>query len=346
MRWIKSIFFAIHVLGWILIFLFFNWMFHGERVPNPVSTAGILTLMSLPIFYSHFILLTRYFNRRKIGIYVTGLIITLLVSPFLFLGGFKIDTEKWSTLPFDYFLLLGLTFLMVILSWVARTTENWFINFLKRETLEKQKMRAELAYLKSQINPHFLFNTLNNIHTLAYKQSPSTPDAIMRLSSLMRYMLYESNADTVSLNREIDYLHDYINLQQLRYKQGPVVDIKIVGNTDSCNIAPLLFIHLVENAYKHSHAQLDVGDIKVRIEIKDNSLSFSIQNPVGNKKLNAIHEAGGIGLANVQKRLQLLYPDQHHFEINRSEAFFNVVLKIHHHHLSDHETKVNMLYSG
>lgn len=340
MNRIKKIFSAIHLFGWLLIYLFFNWMEYGESVPNPLYTSGIVTLVCIPIFYGHFIILTRYFNRRKFGIYLIGLITIFLVSPFLFLAALRIEIENWQiftipppSVPF----LLALTLLIVILSWIARTTENWFINTLKREALEKQAMRAELAYLKSQINPHFLFNTLNNIHTLAYKQSPSTPEAIMRLSSMMRYMIYESNANTVALNREIEYLQDFISLQQLRYKKAPIVDFEIIGDTEPCNIAPLLFIHLLENSYRHSHTQLDVGDIKVRIEIKENSLIFSIHNPVGKKKLKAIHEPGGIGLFNVKKRLELLYPDQHTFEVNSSEEFFKVVLKIHRLQIQHHE---------
>ena len=142
-------------------------------------------------------------------------------------------------------------------------------------------MEAELYYLKSQINPHFLFNTLNNIHTLVYKQAPAAPDAVMQLASLMRYMIYESNAPTVPLTREMEYLQDYVSLQQLRYKQSPVVDLKIEGETEACHIAPLLFIHLLENAYKHSPARLDPGDLKVRVEVNEDILTFSVQNPVG-----------------------------------------------------------------
>ncbi len=140
---------------------------------------------------------------------------------------------------------------------------------MKKEQLEKQAVESELDYLKSQINPHFLFNTLNNIYTLVYKQAPSAPEAVLQMASLMRYMIYESNAPTVPLTREMEYLQDYVSLQQLRYKQSPVVDLKIEGETEACHIAPLLFIHLLENAYKHSPARLNPGDIKVRVEVKE-----------------------------------------------------------------------------
>ena len=128
---------------------------------------------------------------------------------------------------------------------------------LDRSALERVLARAaELRSLRYQVNPHFLFNTLNNIHTLVYKQAPTAPEAVMQLASLMRYMIYESNAATVPLTREMDYLQDYVSLQQLRYKTSPVVDLQIEGETESYYIAPLLFIHLLENAYKHSPARL------------------------------------------------------------------------------------------
>ena len=226
----------------------------------------------------------------------------------------------------------------------GRVTENLVINTVKKEQLEKQAVEAELYYLKSQINPHFLFNTLNNIHTLVYKQAPAAPEAVMQLASLMRYMIYESNAPTVPLTREMEYLQDYVSLQQLRYKQSPVVDLKIEGETEACHIAPLLFIHLLENAYKHSPARLNPGDIKVRVEVKKDILTFSVQNPVGKNQIHNLDEPGGIGLPNVRKRLALLYPGQHTLEIQNTGETFTVVFKIHGLQLQAHERKAHLLY--
>jgi LytS/YehU family sensor histidine kinase len=227
---------------------------------------------------------------------------------------------------------------------LARVTENLVINTFKKEQLEKQAVESELYYLKSQINPHFLFNTLNNIHTLVYKQAPAAPDAVMQLASLMRYMIYESNAPTVPLTREIEYLQDYVSLQQLRYKQNRIVDLKIEVETEACNIAPLLFIHLLENAYKHSPARLNPGDVKISVKVQKDLLFFSVQNPVGENTAHTLNEAGGIGLPNVRKRLALLYPDKHTFEIYNTGETFAVVLKIHDLHLQPHERKANLLY--
>ena len=218
------------------------------------------------------------------------------------------------------------------------------LNTIKKEELQKQAINTELVYLKSQINPHFLFNTLNNIHTLVYMQAPAAPEAVMRLSSMMRYMLYESNATAVPLSRELDYLKDYIGLQQLRYKAQNVVDLRVEGNVEGCQIAPLLFIPLLENTYKHSPAKLETGSIKVNVSVNQNSLYFSCQNPVGTKVDNLLEEPGGIGLTNVQKRLQLLYPNKHQLQIKKNEYSFTVTLKLNDIQKQVHDRKADLLY--
>jgi len=157
-------------------------------------------------------------------------------------------------------------------------------------------------------------------------------------------MIYESNAPMVPLAREMDYLDDYIGLQQLRYRNAPVVDLKVEGSTASCHIAPLLFIHLLENAYKHSPARLEPGDIKVKVEIDKDVLTFSVQNPAGNKQADTLEEPGGIGLPNVKKRLQLLYPGQHTLTINNTDQLFTITLKIEGLRLPVHERQALVLH--
>jgi hypothetical protein len=329
MNRIKKVFSMIHLGGWVLLFVFFCWVFRSEGHANWLYLSPMLLLGSMAIFYSHFILLTRCLNRKKYGYYLLGLPLILLLGPLPLVWIEGRGMRSWPVFLDSYFTtLLSVVLFFVVLSYLARAIENWFLNTLRREQLEKQSVQAELSSLKLQINPHFLFNTLNNIHTLAYKKADSTPEAIMRLASLMRYMLYEANADTVALGREIAYLQDFINLQQLRYKKSPVVDIEVAGDVDSCRVAPLLFVHLLENAYKHSHMHLNPGDIKVCIEVKGEEVSFRIRNPVGDQHGKDVEEVGGIGLANVRKRLELLYPGRHHFEVSRTEALFHVVLKI------------------
>ena len=334
----------IHVVFWMLLSLLAAFQISEDTPYWFTLTVGFI-LTALYVFYSHFFLLTRYLGKRKKGAYFLRLGGIILTGPFLYLFFHyrKLDTLD---LFFEYYFisLISIVIPFIFLSWLARVTENLVINTVKKEQLEKQAVEAELYYLKSQINPHFLFNTLNNIHTLVYKQAPAAPEAVMQLASLMRYMIYESNAPTVPLTREMEYLQDYVSLQQLRYKQNPVVDLKIEGETEACHIAPLLFIHLLENAYKHSPARLNAGDLKVKVEVKEDILTFSVQNPVGKNPAHTLDEPGGIGLPNVRKRLILLYPDQHTLDIQSSGETFAVVLKIHGLQLQPHERKAHLLY--
>lgn len=344
MNRIKKVFVRIHIVFWILLSLLVALQLSQDTSHWLTQTVGFI-LATLYVFYSHFFLLTRYLGKNKKGAYFLRLAGILLTGPFpyLFFHYKKLDTPD---LFFEYYSISLISFIIpfIFLSWLARVTENLVINTIRKEQLEKQAVEAELYYLKSQINPHFLFNTLNNIHTLVYKQAPAAPEAVMQLASLMRYMIYESNAPTVPLTKEMEYLQDYVSLQQLRYKQSPVVDLKIEGEPEACHIAPLLFIHFLENAYKHSPARLNPGDLKVRVEVKEDILTFSAQNPVGKNPVSTLDEPGGIGLPNIRKRLALLYPGRHTLEIHSSDETFFVVLKIHSLQSQPHETKAHLLY--
>lgn len=347
MNRIKKVFIWVHITLWVVFSLLLAIQL-GAAGSNSGWTSvwfGVM-LTCLYVFYGHFLLLTRYSGKRKKGTYFFKLAVIIVTGPVPFLIFHYQDVSSPNSLSDLYFMTLVLvTPVFLFLSWLTRVTHNLIINTIKKEELEKQLVESELYHLKSQINPHFLFNTLNNIHTLVYKQAPSAPEAVMRLSSLMRYMIYESNENTVPLSMEINYLQDYISLQQLRYKASPVVDIEIKGEMDSCHIAPLLFIHLLENAYKHSPARLDPCNIKVCVEIKENTLTFIVQNPIRKHHENKLEEPGGIGLANVRKRLTLLYPEKHTLEIKNSDEIFTVTLKIYDLHLQAHERKNHLLYN-
>lgn len=344
MKRIKKIFTLVHIVLWVLFSLLLALQLSQDYAYWPALTGAVL-VTALYVFYSHFLLLTLYLGKKKKRAYFLRLAGIVLTGPVLYIF---LHPDRLDTFDLLYYIICIFTIALpfIFLSWLARTTENLVLNTIRKEQLEKQAVQAELHYLKSQINPHFLFNTLNNIHTLVYKQAATAPGAVMQLASLMRYMIYESNVPTVPLSREITYLRDYINLQQLRYKKAPVVDLEIEGDPETCFIAPLLFIHFLENAYKHSPARLEPGDVKLKLEIKENTLIFNIQNPVGTKQKsgNTPDEPGGIGLPNIKKRLQLLYPETHTLEISSTDDRYEVILTIHDLHLQLHERKDQLLY--
>ncbi|GAB3290569.1 hypothetical protein GCM10027511_03060 [Hymenobacter humi] len=340
MERVKKIFWLIHLSVWALFTLMVVLQLKSDTDAYWRSTAAGFMATCLYVFYIHFYLLTQYSGRRKGRGYWLRLGGIALSGPLPFL----LFHQKPFDVGFYSMYLVTTVPIFLFLSWLARVTETLVLNTIRKEQLEKQAVEAELTNLKSQINPHFLFNTLNNIHTLVYKQAPAAPEAVMHLASLMRYMIYESNAATVPLAREMDYLQDYVSLQQLRYKNSPVVDLQIAGETEACYIAPLLFIHLLENAYKHSPARLEPGDLKVRVQVKEDTLAFSVQNPIAKKAANPLEEPGGIGLPNVRKRLSLLYPDQHTLTIQDKGDTFTILLTIHGLHVPTHERQAHLLH--
>lgn len=345
MERIKRIFRLIHLSLWTLFTLLVGLQLAGEGSPHWLALTKGLVGTALYVFYSHFYLLTRSAGQKKDKSYWLRVAAIMVTGPlpFLFFHYKKLDT--WDPF-FEYYSITLVTVVpvFIFLGWLARVTETLVLNTIRKEQLEKQAVEAELHYLKSQINPHFLFNTLNNIHTLVYKQAPAAPEAVTQLASLMRYMIYESNASTVPLTRELDYLRDYISLQQLRYRNNPVVDLQVAGAAESCYIAPLLFIHLLENAYKHSPARLEPGAVQVRVAIQADTLAFSVQNPIAKKSGSMLAEPGGIGLPNVRKRLALLYPGQHTLAIQDSGEIFTVTLRIYDLHLQSHEREAHLLH--
>lgn len=338
---IKRLIALVHILPWTYAATMFSWEYLVEGEPvRPRSLA-----IGLYIFYAHLFIFQQYLNKKKYKQYFIYLSVILLTGEIPYLL-YLLSRNETTGLSMAY-LLTGqywadATFFLFN-SIIIGIIGTLIVNTIKKGELEKQAINTELIYLKSQIHPHFLFNTLNNIHTLVYMQAPSAPDAVMKLSSLMRYMLYESNATAVPLSIELNYLKDYIGLQQLRYKANDVVNFRVEGNVEKYEIAPLLFVHLLENAYKHSPAKLETGSIKVEVSVKDNLLALTFQNPIGHKIDNLLEEPGGIGLANVQKRLQLLYPEKHSLDIDKTETHFRVQLKINVKQI--HERKTELLYN-
>lgn len=344
MERIKRILDLTHISFWIIALMIGAWdvLVEGQSFRPKGYLVGLF------VFYAHLYIFKKYLNKRAYKTYFWHLIGIFLIGPLpfiLFAFFFKGKVNTWMGFLNYYGDSVSIVLIFIFVSSLVGILQNLIINTVKKEQLEKQAINTELIYLKSQINPHFLFNTLNNIHTLVYTQDAAAPEAMMRLSSLMRYMIYESNAATVPLSVEINYLQDYISLQQLRYKSTDIVDFQVEGNTETCHVAPLLFIHLLENTYKHSPQRLKPRSIKVRLVVKEHLLIINFQNPIGKKRGALLEEPGGIGFSNVQKRLQLLYPNQHSLASIKTDEFFTVELKITNLQTQTNEKKAQLLYS-
>lgn len=194
--------------------------------------------------------------------------------------------------------------------------------------LEKAKLETEIKFLKSQINPHFLFNSLHNIYGLTIIQSDRASGQLLKLSNILRYMLYDSNEEKVPLQREVEYLKNYIELAQLKDSRGMDVSFDLGEWNECLSVSPLLFIPFVENAFKHSQIEdLKNGYIHIRLNTWGNRLIFEVDNSKPQKEYSK-DKVGGIGLKNIQQRLKLLYPEKHHLHIEETETAFKVYLEL------------------
>jgi len=206
------------------------------------------------------------------------------------------------------------------------------VNYYQRQqnvlTLLAEKRSAELDALKSQLNPHFIFNTLNNIYALAIKRSDQTPEAIAKLSGILDYVLYRCNNEYVSLTDEVNMIEDYIALERLRF--GDRLEVSFINEVQKpVEIAPLLFLTLIENAFKHGASQaLDVSTIDLSLSATDGHITFEVSNSMPATRAKNADHAPGIGLKNLRRQLDLLYPNIHGLDIKESEQRFTACLVV------------------
>ncbi|WP_053969817.1 sensor histidine kinase [Mangrovimonas sp. ST2L15] len=193
--------------------------------------------------------------------------------------------------------------------------------------LKNEQLQTELSYLKAQINPHFLFNTLNTIYALALKKANTTPMAVLKLSNIMRYVVTENDQARVSIQNEIDYINDYIDLQKLRLSDDVVINFKQEGITDHHSIAPMLLINFVENAFKYGICQDEKSEIDILMSIEDNTLFFIVKNTNYNTQIVDINSTKE-GIKNTQRRLAYIYPNKHDLKIIETSQYFKVKLEI------------------
>jgi LytS/YehU family sensor histidine kinase len=228
----------------------------------------------------------------------------------------RLISTVWDTLGF------------LIFTGMIRFTLDWFDLENKKRSLENEKLVAELNYLKAQINPHFLFNTLHNLNYLVYSKSERATDVIIRLSNIMRYMIYDANKEKVQLQKEIAYMNDYIHLESIRLNQAFEINFDVKGNTDQLEIAPLVMLTFLENAFKHGVSDQEESCwIRVKLQVDDHFIRYEVTN----RKLKVISPQSlksGFGLGNVKKRLQLSYPDKHILELSEEGDVYRVFLTL------------------
>jgi len=209
-----------------------------------------------------------------------------------------------------------------------RVSSQWFLTEQKNKEIENEKLKTELSFLKSQINPHFLFNTLNNIYSLAADGSKHTAEAVMKLSSIMRYVLTEAKNDEVPVEKEIHFIRHYIELQKLRLTEKSPVDFSIDGDPVGKKISPLLFLPFVENAFKYGISTRELSPIIIVMQLQQDQIIFNIKNNKHKSSLLRSAENTGIGINNSRRRLELLYHNKYVLDITNNDSVYIVNLKI------------------
>lgn len=329
------------LLGFVLLFYPpFSWNisvpphFWTKQAINLVIMVGVFYLNAL------YVAPRLLFERRgkvMFGIWLVGIIICFLVVARIIeielgvLADMSKISNKASKDPFrlDYHMFVIMLLVMVSSTSLAMA-RRWQADAQMRERIEKQHIASELSFLKAQINPHFFFNTLNNIYSLTYSDIPVSREAILKLSRMMRYVLYDTLSDSVPLEKELAFLKDYIALMALRLHECTTLEFNEPAPARDYQIAPMLLLPFVENAFKHGSSAMQHSRIVIDLKVEDGCLLLRVFNHIAHEKDGYQLDQGGIGLVNTGKRLDLLYPGTHTRVIreNPDERTYEVLLTL------------------
>ncbi len=330
---------AFWLFAYVLLAGFFAKEYGGTFLKlNMIYTGLFIWSIILIVYINLLLLIPRFLQKRKWWIYLfsmmiligLGIMLNLLtfdhLSDWLFPGFYFISYyEVRDIFNFVVIFLATTTLLKLAKGWFELSEQRKQINRLEREKLD-----AELQALKTQINPHFLFNSLNSMYALSLDKDEKVPDLLLKLASGMRYMLYETNENFVPLEKELEYLQNYLDLQRLRTDHRADIRFKIEGVIREQKLVPLVFIPFVENAFKHGiKGDIESVFIDIFLKVEKERLCFEVTNNKGQvDEVPGIASEGGVGLNNVKKRLKLLYGKQYDLIINETSSTYQTILKI------------------
>ncbi|WP_299311754.1 histidine kinase [uncultured Aquimarina sp.] len=327
--------FFFQILLWLTVWIILSLGQVGNRrlfIENLLMFSFQIFLIAGLIFYlaEKFLFKKKYVLFLVISISAIG--ICTFISSNLFTPPRMPPVEEFRRLPRRPPSKFLITLLFLTISYVIATFIETFLFAQKKEEetirSKNENLQTELKLLKSQINPHFLFNSLNNIYALSVMDSDKTQQSISYLSNMLRYVLYECERPLVPLEKEITYIENYIKLFSLKSSKSYPIKTNFNVSDNNLMIAPMLFIPFIENAFKHSNIEKNNGSyIHIRINVTSQNIVFQIENSIPKEKIQK-DNVGGIGLENVKKRLSILYPESHQLEINESKEIFEIMLNI------------------
>lgn len=340
----KTKFIPLHLIFWVAVWFFFIYFFsYNSNNTNYVTwfSSFLLPITMITTYFVVYYLIPNYLLTKKYKhfalysaytlVFSTYLILIAIFGSFVFLS--NMELQNMPPMSRNYIFILILVYLVVfIVSFISLLSHN-FKTIAENKELQNKILETqleiksqELNYLKKQIHPHFLFNTLNTIYGFALKQSKDTPEIILKLSNLLDYILYQVNKPQVSLKEEILHIKEYIDLEKIRFQDTLVVYFKSDDIPDEKQIAPMLLIPFVENAFKHGNLIDGFLKIDINVYLREDTLHFEIKNTFLKDDIQSNKE--GIGLVNIKKRLNLLYKNNHQLQIDNSDNWFKVNLII------------------
>ncbi len=325
---------VLHVVFWILVFAMMLMVGSGTTSTMEVIRKLInIGFYILVVYINLGYLIPRFLSQKTFMTYVLVLlsmvaVFTPIMVMLLYITYEEVDPREFLVMNQHYVFLF--LFLIAGGSTAIKIISDWQRHQRDRKDLETQRMQSEIKFLKSQINPHFLFNTLNSLYALTLKKSDKAPEIVIKLSEMMRYMLYECNERRVPLQKEVNYIQNYLAMETLRQSGHADIHFKVEGQITDQTIAPLIFIPFLENSFKHGlDHQIKDGYVNVVMKVLGNKLLLRILNSKPSvAPPPAEKTSGGIGLVNVERRLNLLYPNQYKLDIEESDKEHIVELSL------------------
>ncbi len=335
-----------HLVFWTIYFLIntFRW----GRIHDDFTYSFLSNLIGFSIhialcYFNIYVLMPKFVYKNKYYLFVLLLVTSIFVMAVLKfnLTYFLLSEDVWpevndnvNTPTFDYLfnMMIGELYVLSFVT-AVKITSDWIKENKRSSDLENSQLETQLLFLRSQVSPHFFFNTLNNIYSLSLEGSKRTPKVILKLSELMRYLIYDTKNKRQDLKNEILCIQNYLELEKIRYSDNLEINMNIIGQIEGKVIAPILLLSFVENAFKHgANKIIDKTKIDIDFNVEDEFLNFKIVNEIPvkpNKKQIFKRNQGGIGLSNVKKRLELGYKEEdYNMTISNSNNLFTVKLKI------------------
>ncbi|MEO2082124.1 histidine kinase [Leeuwenhoekiella sp.] len=329
----------LHAGVWLVFLSLLTVEIYWNAERFPVFAASALVLNILLFYLNYLVLVPRFLLKKKTKTYILSMLLALvMVLGFRELAFVDVPPphlKRPDDLPgakppfFDGFkylfpLLISLSF--IVIGTAIKVYEEWNRSLVEEKEIEAFKNRTELHYLKNQLSPHFLFNSLNSIYSLINAKSEEASEAVIMLSELMRYMLYQADSEFVALADELGYTQNYVRLQRLRIANNENVTLNIHGAVTHQKIRPLLLISFIENAFKYGTDYKGNTEVRIVITVKENTLEFECRNLIGTRKRD--QHNSGVGLKNTTDRLKLLYAEKHLLNVFEEDSKFVVHLKL------------------